>query len=163
MNFYWHVCQKRFLRVWRKVLREYTSFEETCYLFRFSQTLSEIFGNFHKKLAWFSLIYPMCPETISEEKIVFLFFFSLVSSDFQRNCLDYWKKVLLIGNTLFHVSRGLSERKNFHQFFFSKFFSDFGRSFPDLWRTFDRQGLQISIFFARGTLWRGAIFSKWTR
>ena len=55
----------------------------------------------------------------------------------------------MIGNTFFHVSRGLSERKKLH-FFLSKFF--FGlwdQNFPDLWRTFDRQGLQNSVFFCQ--------------
>ena len=51
--FFQQVRQKCILRVRRKVLREYTSFEETCYLYRFSQTFTEFFSNFHKKLAWF--------------------------------------------------------------------------------------------------------------
>ena len=34
--------------------------------------------------------------------------------------------------------------------------------FPDLWGTFDRQGIQNSIFPVRGTLWRGTVFaSEW--
>ena len=53
MNFFRQVCKKCILKVRRKVLKEYTSFAETCYVFSFSKTLSEIFGNFHKKLTWF--------------------------------------------------------------------------------------------------------------
>ena len=40
--------------------------------------------------------------------------------------------------------------KKFHQiFFFRKIFRTLNEKFPDVWRTFDRQGLQNSIFFCQ--------------
>ena len=52
-NFFPAGLSKMHFESHEKVLREYTSFEETCYLYRFSQTLSEVLSNFHKKLACF--------------------------------------------------------------------------------------------------------------
>ena len=106
-----------------------------------------VFCNFHKYLAWFLLIYPLCLETISE-KNCFLVFFSLVNSDFERNCLDYWKKTLLIGNTFFHVSRGLSERKNFHQYlFFKMFFGLWEKSFQNFDVLLIGRAFKVAFFF----------------
>ena len=122
-----------------------------------------VFCNFHKYLAWFLLIYPLCLETISE-KNCFLVFFSLVNSDFERNCLDYWKKNFIDWkHFLPRVPRTFGEKKFSSIFFFQNVFRTLREKFPDLWRTFDRQGLQDSIFFTREPLWRGTIFSKWTR
>ena len=111
-----------------------------------------VFCNFHKYLAWFLLIYPLCLETISE-KNCFLVFFSLVNSDFERNCLDYWKKTLLIGNTFFHVSRGLSERKNFHQYlFFKMFFGLWEKSFQNFDVLLIGRAFKVAFFFLPETL-----------
>ena len=76
MKLFREVCQKCILRVRRKVLKKYTSFEETPYVYSFSKTLSEIFGNFYKKLGRFWIIYPICPETVSGEKLISFFFIS---------------------------------------------------------------------------------------
>ena len=111
-----------------------------------------VFCNFHKYLAWFLLIYPLCLETISE-KNCFLVFFSLVNSDFERNCLDYWKKNFIDWkHFLPRVPRTFGEKKFSSIFFFQNVFRTLREKFPDLWRTFDRQGLQGSIFFLPETL-----------
>ena len=62
------------------------------------------------------------------------------------------KNILMVENTFFHVSRGLSERKIFVKIFFlKKWFRTLREKFPDLCRTFDRQGLENSIFLPEET------------
>ena len=81
-------------------------------------------------------------------KNCFLVYFSLVSSDFERNCLDFWKKYINgWKHFLPRVLRTFGEKNNHQNFFFKKIFRTLREKFPDLWRTFDRQGLQNSIFF----------------
>ena len=60
---------------------------------------------------------------------------------------SFEKITLMVGNTFFHVSRGLSERTKFHHYFFEKGFRTLREKFPDLWRTFGWQGLQKKHFF----------------
>ena len=54
-------------------------------------------------------------------KICFLFFHKSIRILSEIDC-TFEKNILMVGNTFFHVPRGLLERKNFHQNFFFKFF-----------------------------------------
>ena len=162
MNFFWHVCQNAF-----------ESPEESF------EGIHKFWGNmlslsFFADFEWTYWQFPWKVGMILTNlsyvsrdnfwgKLVFLFLFSLVSSDVQRICLDFWKKYINgWKHFLPRVARTFGE-KIFHQNSFSKKFFGLWVKFPDLWRTFDRQGLQNSISSARGSLWCGTIFSKWMR
>ena len=97
----------------------------------------------------------------SSGKKCFLVFFSLVNSEFERNCLDFWNEYVNgWKHFLPRVPRTFGEKNFSPIFFFQNFFQTLREKFPDFRRTFDQQGLQNSIFSARGTLWRGKSFSK---
>ena len=105
----------------------------------------------------------MCLETISEEKIVFLFFFHKSIRILSEIVCTFEKNILVVGTVSSTGPEDFWREKIFIKIFFQKIFRTLREKFPDLLRTFDRQGLEISIFSARGTLWRGTIFSKWMR
>ena len=73
----------------------------------------------------------MCLETLSEEKNVFFFFlFSWVNSNFERNCLHFWKKYINgWKHFLPRAPRTFGEKKISSKFFFKIFFGLWEKSF----------------------------------
>ena len=113
----------------RKFWKKLPNFEETSYAYSFSKTLSEIFGKFYKKTGMIlnNLSYLSIDNFWGRSCFLIDSFksFRILS----EIVWSFEKITLLIGNTFFRVSRGLSERTNFHQYFFQKAFRTSRKSF----------------------------------
>ena len=95
------------------------------------------------------ILYNLSSESIDNfwKKIVFLFFFISHFGILSEIVWTIEKKLLLVGNTFFHESRGLSERKNFHQYFFFKnFFGLWEKSFQTFGVLLIDRAFKIAFF-----------------
>ena len=91
-------------------------------------------------------MYFLCPETISEEKIVFLLFFQKYIRILSEIVWTFEKNIIMVGNPCFHVSWGFSERKNFQQFFFQIFFGIWEKIFQTFGVLLIGRAFKIAFF-----------------